>query len=180
MGGTPSTSGRRWTSSKGWLDADEIVPVWCEVVADTLTPVACFANVVGEGEGFLFESVEGGERWGRYSFVGRQPLATLTARGRRVETTGQLDLAPSDDGILAAVEELVTRFRSPTLPGLPPLHGGLVGISGTTWFVRSSACRRPLGRPWASRRRPGGDRTVLCLRPLASAHRPGGQRGRTR
>ena len=40
-----------------------IVPVWCEVVADTLTPVACFVNVVGEGEGFLFESVEGGERW---------------------------------------------------------------------------------------------------------------------
>ena len=58
-----------------------IVPVWCEVVADTLTPVACFANVVGEGNGFLLESVEGGERWGRYSFVGRRPLATLTARG---------------------------------------------------------------------------------------------------
>jgi anthranilate synthase component I len=108
----------------------EIVPVWCEVVADTLTPVACFANVVGEGEGFLFESVEGGERWGRYSFVGRQPLATLTARGRRVETTGQLGLSPSDDGILAAVEALVTRFESPSLNGLPPLHGGLVGYLG--------------------------------------------------
>jgi anthranilate synthase component I len=108
----------------------EIVPVWCEVVADTLTPVACFANVVGEGEGFLFESVEGGERWGRYSFVGRQPLATLTARGCRVETTGQLGLSPSDDGILAAVEALVTRFESPSLNGLPPLHGGLVGYLG--------------------------------------------------
>ncbi len=108
----------------------EIVPVWCEVVADTLTPVACFANIVGEGEGFLFESVEGGERWGRYSFVGRQPLATLTARGRRVETTGQLGLTPSDEGILAAVEALVARFESPNLSGLPPLHGGLVGYLG--------------------------------------------------
>jgi anthranilate synthase component 1 len=108
----------------------QIVPVWCEVVADTLTPVACFANIVGEGEGFLFESVEGGERWGRYSFVGRQPLATLTARGRRVETTGELGLHPSDDGILAAVEALVTRFESPSLNGLPPLHGGLVGYLG--------------------------------------------------
>ncbi len=108
----------------------EIVPVWCEVVADTLTPVACFANVVGSGEGFLFESVEGGERWGRYSFVGRQPLATLTARGRHVETTGQLGLSDSDDGILAAVEDLVARFQSPTLGGLPPLHGGLVGYLG--------------------------------------------------
>ena len=107
-----------------------IVPVWCEVVADTLTPVTCFANVVGEGDGFLFESVEGGERWGRYSFVGRRPLATLTARGRHVETTGRLGLAASDDGILAAVEALVTRFQSPVLAGLPPLHGGLVGYLG--------------------------------------------------
>ncbi len=107
-----------------------IVPVWCEVVADTLTPVACFANVVGDGDGFLFESVEGGERWGRYSFVGRRPLATLTARGRRVETTGRLGLEPSDDGILAAVEALVDRFESPVLTGLPPLHGGLVGYLG--------------------------------------------------
>jgi anthranilate synthase component 1 len=107
-----------------------IVPVWCEVVADTLTPVACFANVVGEGEGFLFESVEGGERWGRYSFVGRRPLATLTARGRAVEVTGRLGLDRSGDGILAAVEALVARFQSPVLTGLPPLHGGLVGYLG--------------------------------------------------
>jgi anthranilate synthase component 1 len=107
-----------------------IVPVWCEVVADTLTPVACFANVVGDGDGFLFESVEGGERWGRYSFVGRRPLATLTARGRHVEVTGRIALDASDDGILAAVEALVTRFQSPVLAGLPPLHGGLVGYLG--------------------------------------------------
>ena len=106
------------------------MPVWCEVVADTLTPVACFANVVGEGDGFLFESVEGGERWGRYSFVGRRPLATLTARGRHVETTGRLGLDDSDDGILAAVEDMVARFQSPSLAGLPPLHGGLVGYLG--------------------------------------------------
>ena len=108
----------------------EIVPVRCEVVADTLTPVACFANVVGEDDGFLFESVEGGERWGRYSFVGRRPLAMLTARGRAVEVTGRLGLAPSEEGILAAVEDLVDRFRSPVLSGLPPLHGGLVGYLG--------------------------------------------------
>jgi anthranilate synthase component 1 len=107
-----------------------IVPVWCEVVADTLTPVAAFANVVGEDDGFLFESVEGGERWGRYSFVGRRPLATLTARGRSVTATGRLGLGSSDDGILAAIESLVTRFQSPTLNGLPPLHGGVVGYLG--------------------------------------------------
>jgi anthranilate synthase component 1 len=107
-----------------------IVPVWCEVVADTLTPVAAFANLVGDEDGFLFESVEGGERWGRYSFVGRRPLATLTARGTMVSAAGRLGLASSDQGILAAVEDLLERFHSPTLPGLPPLHGGLVGYLG--------------------------------------------------
>jgi anthranilate synthase component 1 len=106
------------------------VPVWCEVVADTLTPVSCFARVVGPEDGFLFESVEGGERWGRYSFVGRRPLATLVARGRSVRTSGRLPVPASDDGVLAAVSELVARFESPTLPGLPPLHGGLVGYLG--------------------------------------------------
>jgi anthranilate synthase component I len=107
-----------------------IVPVWTEVVADTLTPVSAFANLVGDGEGFLFESVEGGERWGRYSFVGRRPLATLTARGRTVTATGRLGLGSSDEGILAAVEALLDRFQSPSLDGLPPLHGGLVGYLG--------------------------------------------------
>jgi anthranilate synthase component 1 len=107
-----------------------IVPVWCEVVADTLTPVAAFANMVGDEDGFLFESVEGGEHWGRYSFVGRRPLATLTARGTSVAAAGRLGVASSDQGILSAVEGLLSRFRSPTLDGLPPLHGGLVGYLG--------------------------------------------------
>jgi anthranilate synthase component 1 len=107
-----------------------IVPVWCEVVADTLTPVAAFANLVGDDDGFLFESVEGGERWGRYSFVGRRPLATLTARGTSVAAAGRLGIASSDEGILSAIEDLLSRFRSPTLEGLPPLYGGLVGYLG--------------------------------------------------
>jgi anthranilate synthase component 1 len=107
-----------------------IVPVWCEVVADTLTPVAAFANLVGDDDGFLFESVEGGERWGRYSFVGRRPLATLTARGTSVAAAGRLGVASSDQGILSAIEDLLERFHSPTLEGLPPLYGGLVGYLG--------------------------------------------------
>jgi anthranilate synthase component 1 len=107
-----------------------IVPVWCEVVADTLTPVAAFANMVGDDEGFLFESVEGGERWGRYSFVGRRPLATLTARGTAVAAAGRLGVASSEKGILSAIEDLLDRFRSPSLEGLPPLYGGLVGYLG--------------------------------------------------
>ena len=147
------------------------MPVWCEVIADTLTPVACFANVVGEEDGFLFESVEGGERWGRYSFVGRRPLATLTARGRHVETTGRLGLEDSDEGILAAVEAMVARFQSPSLAGLPPLHGGLVGYLGYD-VVRAgrTPAQRAARRRGPPRRRLGRHRAVLRLRPLAPAH----------
>ncbi len=108
-----------------------IVPVWTEVVADTLTPVAAFANVVGEGPGFLFESVEGGERWGRYSFVGRAPLATLVARGRQVTASGSLDVPTGDGaGILAALDQMLGAYRSPSFADLPPLHGGVVGYLG--------------------------------------------------
>ncbi len=112
-----------------------IVPVWRELVADTLTPVSAFLLVVGAQTGFLLESVEGGERWGRYSFVGRSPLTTLVGRGRSVKAEGSLELPPevrarADDGILATVDAMLSAYRSPELPDLPPLHGGLVGYLG--------------------------------------------------
>jgi anthranilate synthase component 1 len=112
-----------------------IVPVWRDLVADTVTPVGAFLQVVGDQPGFLLESVEGGERWGRYSFVGRNPLATLTAWGRTVTSSGPLALAPeitacAGDGMLATIEALLGAYRSPVLDDLPPLHGGLVGYLG--------------------------------------------------
>jgi len=112
-----------------------IVPVWREVVADTLTPVSAFLLAVGEDTGFLLESVEGGERWGRYSFVGRNPLVTLVARGREVTADGPLALpaevgACATQGILATVDALLSAYRSPVFADLPPLHGGLVGYLG--------------------------------------------------
>jgi anthranilate synthase component 1 len=112
-----------------------IVPVWRELVADTLTPVSAFLLAVGERNGFLLESVEGGERWGRYSFVGRNPLATLVGLGGAVTVDGVLDLPLDvkgrlDDGILATVDAMLSAFRSPVFADLPPLHGGLVGYLG--------------------------------------------------
>jgi anthranilate synthase component 1 len=119
--------------------AHRIVPVWRELVADTLTPVGAFLQLVGTGDtvGFLLESVEGGERWGRYSFVGRNPLASVTANGTEVTTTGLLDLdavtggrVAGPGGVLAALEAILGAFDSPDLPDLPPLHAGLVGYLG--------------------------------------------------
>jgi anthranilate synthase component 1 len=111
--------------------AHRVVPVWQELLADTVTPVGAFRALVGEGEGFLLESVEHGERWSRFSFLGRSPVATMVARGDEISVFGELPVAvPLDRGILAAIEEMVSELRSPFLAELPPLHGGLVGYLG--------------------------------------------------
>jgi anthranilate synthase component I len=118
-----------------------VVPVWREVLADLETPVSVFLKLVGSGEGFLLESVEHGERWGRYSFVGRDPSLTLIARGgdvRWLEADPDPDrnhesLAaglPEDRGALGALEALLARFRAPRMADLPPFHGGIVGWLG--------------------------------------------------
>jgi len=120
-----------------------VIPVRRELLADLVTPVAVFARLTRGGEpGFLLESVEHGERWGRWSFAGRRPAAVLAVRGRSVaveadepdanaaEVLAALGEVPLDRGILATVEGLLDRFRAPVDDDLPPLHGGLVGYLG--------------------------------------------------
>ena len=108
-----------------------VVPVWREVLADLETPVSAFLKLVGDGEGFLLESVEHGERWGRYSFIGRDPLVTMVVHGRRVSWEGDVPPGvPDDQGALAAIEVLLARFAAPRVDGLPPFHGGIVGYLG--------------------------------------------------
>src|SRR5580692_1425636 len=112
--------------------AYSVVPLHEEFVADAITPVGAFLTVVGEGDGFLLESVEHGERFSRYSFVGRSPVSTIVAHGRELSVVeGSLpERVPLDQGILACLEEVLSCYRSPKLDGLPPMHGGLVGYLG--------------------------------------------------
>jgi anthranilate synthase component 1 len=110
-----------------------VVPVWRELVADLTTPVAAFARLCRNGEpGFLLESVEHAERWSRWSFVGRRAAATLVSIDGTVHVEGGALPAQvrTDAGILAALEDVLDRYRSPRLDDLPPLHGGLVGYLG--------------------------------------------------
>lgn len=120
--------------------AHRVVPVAVHLVADTITPVAAFARLCRDEPGFLLESVEHGERWGRWSFVGRRPAATIVSQDGRVEVRPTADDRPgarpeglavdASAGVLAAVEGLLGAYRMPELDGLPPLHGGLVGYLG--------------------------------------------------
>jgi anthranilate synthase component 1 len=108
-----------------------IVPVWTEVLGDLETPVAAFAKLVGDEPGFLLESVEHGERWSRFSFVGRDPSATMVLRDGQLSVTGELPASvPTDEGILAAIEALLDVYTSPAFADLPPLHGGIMGYLG--------------------------------------------------
>ena len=107
-----------------------VVPLWRDILADLTTPLAHFTRLVGDDPGFLFESVER-ERWSRFSFVGRDPRATIVARGNNLQITGDLPAdVPRHRGVLAAIDAILDIYRSPDLPDLPPLHGGVVGYLG--------------------------------------------------
>jgi anthranilate synthase component 1 len=103
-----------------------VVPVWDKLLADRDTPVSAYEKLVGREPGFLLESVEGGERWARWSFLGWDPAFTLVADQGRVESDIEL---PGGDP-LEVLAAIIDRYRVPDLAGLPPLHSGLVGYLG--------------------------------------------------
>ncbi|MFN2587287.1 MAG: anthranilate synthase component I [Actinomycetota bacterium] len=113
------------------LEHHVIVPVWREVLADAQTPVAAFMRLDPRPNGFLLESVEGGERWARYSFIGGDAFGAVRAQDGVVSLEGDAPVAPDEDEPpLAYVGRLLAECRAPDLPGLPPLHGGAVGFLG--------------------------------------------------
>ncbi|HEV3013085.1 MAG TPA: anthranilate synthase component I, partial [Actinomycetota bacterium] len=107
-----------------------VVPVWRELLGDLETPVGTFRKLGDQDGSVLLESVEHGERWGRYSFIGTDPFATLTIRGGRASWTGRPPAGLSDGPPLEVLREALRRLRSPSLPGLPPLFAGAVGYLG--------------------------------------------------
>src|SRR5678815_4774857 len=121
-----------------------LIPVTCRLLADFETPLSAYKKIRGHGESFLFESVEGGEHLGRYSFVGCNPRAVIKQTANRIEVTEggkvvQKFAIPAPgkepcencvkDG-LEVVEGVMKKFRPVTLPGLPRFTGGAVGFIG--------------------------------------------------
>ncbi|HJM27863.1 MAG TPA: anthranilate synthase component I [Acidimicrobiales bacterium] len=108
-----------------------IIPVWRELVADLVTPVAAFARVVGNGSGFLLESVENGERWSRWSFVGRNPLLTISKSDEEIFVEGNISIpVETENGILELVQSLQEVLVTPKIDALPPMYSGLIGYLG--------------------------------------------------
>ncbi|HZR16459.1 MAG TPA: anthranilate synthase component I [Verrucomicrobiae bacterium] len=129
-----------------------LIPVTRRLLADIETPLSAYRKIRGPGESFLFESVEGGEHLGRYSFVGCNPRAVIRQNGQRVEVRengrvvetfyigragGSPDSGPEPtsksavvrDG-LEVVERVMKKYRPVPLAGLPRFTGGAVGFIG--------------------------------------------------
>ncbi|MFM8272559.1 MAG: anthranilate synthase component I, partial [Gemmata sp.] len=109
-----------------------VVPVYRRLTGDTLTPVSAFCKLQEGDWSFLFESVVGGERIGRYSFLGAGPFRTFEAFGtrtRRREGSGKWAEGTAADP-LRVLEEMIAEFRAPNVPGLPRFCGGAVGYAG--------------------------------------------------
>ena len=107
-----------------------VVPVWREVFGDIDTPVGVFDKLGGAEGSVLLESADSEERWGRFSFVGLDPLGVLTAAGGAVSWSGSVPLDLPDGASLAAsLRVLLSTFRAPAVAGFP-LYAGAVGFVG--------------------------------------------------
>jgi anthranilate synthase component 1 len=124
-----------------------LIPVTRRLLADIETPLSAYRKIRGPGEAFLFESVEGGEHLGRYSFVGCNPRGIIRQVGRTVEvlengkvtesyTVQGAAAAATGDGAppvrdgLEVVDRVMKRYRPVPVPGLPRFTGGAVGFIG--------------------------------------------------
>jgi len=126
------------------------IPISMEVLADLETPLSTFMKLVADKPySYLFESVQGGEKWGRYSIIGLPCHTVVQVRGHdiTVETEGKLVEQLTTADPLGWIERYAAQFKMPEVASLPRFAGGLVGYFGydTIRYIepRLSACPNP-------------------------------------
>jgi anthranilate synthase component 1 len=124
---TPSLEQFRVLARQG-----NLIPVARQILADMETPVSAFRKIDSGNYAFLLESVEGGEQWGRYSFLGSNPSLVVRARGDRVEVLQGQGVERLGDvrDPFTALQRILAQHRAVAVPGLPRFTGGLVGYLG--------------------------------------------------
>ncbi|HLC21358.1 MAG TPA: chorismate-binding protein, partial [Candidatus Methylomirabilis sp.] len=106
-----------------------LIPVYREVLADTETAVSAFLKIRGGEYAFLLESVQGGEKWARFSFMGRNPSLVIRTKGNQAELS-RPGVPPEQRRIsnpLDLVKEVLRIYRPVKVEGLPRFFGGMVG-----------------------------------------------------
>ena len=109
-----------------------LIPVHREILADMETPVSAFRKIDDGRYSFLLESVEGGEKWARYSFLGSRPEVIIRSRDRKVEVLrrGRTETRTFQRDPLEAIKDILSAYRPVPDPGLPRFYGGAVGFLG--------------------------------------------------
>ncbi len=105
-----------------------IIPICKEIYADIITPITLLRKISQISQRYyLLESVEGGEKWGRYSFLGFNPIVHVTCKNKEVIIEAEDTKVIKSDEPFDVLKELLEDYKSPKIEGLPPFTGGLVG-----------------------------------------------------
>ena len=131
------------------------IPVSREILADLDTPLSAYLKLANGAYSYLFESVHGGEQWGRYSIIGLPCKTVVKISGKhiRLERNGELSETATQDNPLTWIEQFKARYKVPDVDGLPRFNGGLVGYFGyeTIAYIEPRVCKTakpdPLGCP---------------------------------
>jgi anthranilate synthase component 1 len=109
-----------------------LIPVYREILADIDTPVSALMRLSTKSHVFLLESVEGGEKWGRYTFLGADPRILFTVRGENVLITrnGTVHCEKHCGEPVKYLKKLLSVYRPVPAEGLPRFYGGAVGFLG--------------------------------------------------
>ncbi len=108
-----------------------LIPVYSEILADLETPLSVFLKLKVK-KGFLLESVEGGEKWARYSFIGSEPSLTIEGKGEKltISRDGQKEKIGFSSDPLEIISAELKKYKPVIMPGLPRFFGGFVGYIG--------------------------------------------------
>ena len=108
------------------------IPLMCEILADLDTPLSTYTKICHSSYSYLFESVEGGEKWGRYSIIGLPAKKIISVTGKKItimENNKCVNEYNTDDP-LAEIEKIQKSYKVPQIENMPRFNGGLVGYFG--------------------------------------------------
>ncbi len=103
-----------------------VIPICKEIYADVVTPITLLRRLAKNSKQYyLLESVEGGEKWGRYSFLGYNPVMRISCKESTVtiREQGKEDQVIKEEG-LQVLKDILTKYRAPKIDGFPPFTGG--------------------------------------------------------
>jgi anthranilate synthase component 1 len=131
------------------------IPISREILADLNTPLSAYLKLADGAYSYLFESVHGGEQWGRYSIIGLPCKTIVKINGKqiRLEQNGECLETITHDHPLVWIDEFRQSYKVPDIEGLPRFNGGLVGYFGyeTIAYIEPKLCKTakpdPIGTP---------------------------------